>query len=78
VQIQQDVGLFPGGEGEQAGVTCFAGRGGGAFEVCPGAWQASQVDGLPSGQGGGVGQDRGELLAVSPGEVSTGGRFRCG
>ena len=64
VQVQQDVALFPGGEGEQAGVACFAGGGGGALEVGPGAGQVSHVDGLPSGQGGGVGQDRGELLAV--------------
>ena len=64
VQVEQDVGLLPGGEGEQAGVTCFAGGGGGALEVFPGAGQAAHVDGLPSGQGGGVGQDRGELLAV--------------
>ena len=65
VQVQQDVGLLPRGEGEQAGVTCFAGGGGGALEVCPGAGQAAHVDGLPSGQGGGVGEDRGELLAVA-------------
>jgi hypothetical protein len=64
VQIQQDVGLLPGGEREQAGVVCFAGGGGGAFEVGPGVGQACHVDGLPSGQGGGVGQDGGELLAV--------------
>ena len=65
VQVQQDVGLLPRGEREQAGVTCFAGGGDGALEVFPGAGQAAHVDGLPSGQGGGVGQDRGELLAVA-------------
>ena len=64
VQVQQDVGLLPRGERQQAGVTCFAGGGDGALEVFPGAGQAAHVDGLPSGQGGGVGQDRGELLAV--------------
>ena len=64
VQVQQDVGLFPGGEGEQAGVSGFAGGGGGALEVGPGAGQAAHVDGLPSGQRGGVGQGPGELLAV--------------
>ena len=78
VQVQQHVRLLPRGEGEQAGVTCFAGGGGGALEVRPGAGQASHVDGLPSGQGGGVGQDRGELLAVARGEGSTAGRSRCG
>jgi hypothetical protein len=31
----------------------------------PGAGQVAHVDGLPSGQGGRVGQDRGELLAVT-------------
>ena len=65
VQVQQDVGLLPRRECQQAGVTGLAGGGGGALEVVPGAGQAAHVDGLPSGQGGGVGQDRGELLAVA-------------
>ena len=50
VQVQQHVGLFPRGEGEQARVSGFAGGGGGALEVGPGAGQAAHVDGLPSGQ----------------------------
>jgi hypothetical protein len=41
VQIEQDVGLFSCGEGEQARVPGFAGGGGGALEVRPGAGQAS-------------------------------------
>ena len=49
VQVQQHVGLFPRGEGEQARVTGFAGSGGGTLEVGPGAGQAAHVDGLPSG-----------------------------
>jgi hypothetical protein len=49
VQVEQDVGLLPGGEGEQAGVCGFAGGGGGALEVGPGAGQAVHVDGLSSG-----------------------------
>ena len=65
VQVQQHVGLLPRGEGQQARVACLAGGGGGALEVRPGAGQAAHVDGLPSGQRGGVGQDRGELLAVA-------------
>ena len=62
-EVEQDVCLFPGGEGEQAVVVGFAGGGGGGLEVVPGGGQAAHVDGLPSGQGGGVGQDGGELLA---------------
>ena len=64
MQVQQDVGLLPRCECQQAGVTGLAGGGDGAFEMFPGAGQAAHVDGLPSGQGGGICQDRGELLAV--------------
>ena len=64
MQVQQHVRLFSGGEGEQARVSGFAGGGGGALEVGPGAGQPVHVDGLPSGQRGGVGQGPGELLAV--------------
>ena len=64
VQIQKHIRLLPRGEGKQARVTGFAGGGGGALEVGPGAGQPVHVDGLPSGQRGGVGQGPGELLAV--------------
>ena len=50
---------MPAGRGHR-----LAGGGDGALEVFPGAGQAAHVDGLPSGEGGGIGQDRGELLAV--------------
>jgi hypothetical protein len=43
-------------------VVCFAGGGGGGLEVPPGGGQAAHVDGLPSGQGGSIGQDGGEML----------------
>ena len=62
VQVEQDVRLLSAREGEKAAIACLAGSGGSALEVLPGACQASRVDGLPSGQGRGVGQDRGELL----------------
>ena len=62
-EVEQDVCLFPGGEREQAVVAGFAGGGGGGLEVAPGGGQAAHVDGLPSGEGCGVGQDCGELLA---------------
>ena len=62
-EVHEHVGLFPGGEREQAVVVGFAGGGGGGLEVPPGGGQAAHVDGLPSGQGGSVGQDGGEVLA---------------
>ena len=62
-EVEQDVCLFPGGEGEQAVVVGFAGGGGGGLEVVPGGVHAAHVDGLPPGERGGVGQHGGELLA---------------
>ena len=76
-EVHEDVGLFPGGEREQAVVICFAGGGGGGLEVPPGGGQAAHVDGLPSGQGGSVGQDGGEVLTL-PGSGSGAGRWRRG
>ena len=64
-EVEQDIRLLACGEGQQAGVSRFAGGGGGALEVIPGVRQVAHVDGLPSGQGGGVGQDGGELVTVA-------------
>jgi len=65
VQVQKYVGLLPRGECQQARVACFAGGGGGALEVGPGAGQAAHVDGLPSGQSRGVREGPGELLPIA-------------
>ena len=43
----------------------FEGGGGGGLEVVPRGVQVAGVDGLPSGEGGGVGQDQGEVLAAA-------------
>jgi hypothetical protein len=75
VQVEQDVRLLPGGEGEQARVCGFAGGGDGALEVGPGAGQAVHVDGLPSGQRRGVREGPSELLAV-PGAQRVAAAYR--
>lgn len=49
----------------------FAGGGRGGLEVVPRGGEVAGVDGLPPGEGGGVGQDQGELLAAAWGEGVT-------
>ncbi len=68
VEVEQVVGLFPGGEGEQGGVFGFASGGGGGLEAIPRGSELAGVDGLPSGEGGGVAQDQGKVLAAAGGE----------
>ena len=65
VQIEQDVSLLACGERQEGRVACFPRSGGGALEVIPRGGEASHIDGLPSGEGGSVGQDGGELTSVA-------------
>lgn len=67
-EVQQDIGLLPGSERQEGVVPGFAGGGGGGLEVVPCGGGLGGVDGLPSSQGGSVGQDQGEPLAAPGGK----------
>ncbi len=62
-EVEQDVGLLPGGEGQERAVFGFAGGGGRELEPVPRRGEVAHVDRLPSGECCRVGQDQGEPLA---------------